>query len=423
MPTPIDWDPRPSHLVARWLPWTLAFPYYVLFGAYVITAVQVVTILAALQLMAAQSIRRFGNARPRDAVSVAVYAYCSAGAASILVAENYQFFFRAAARTMGIVLTFWVVRRAVRTPQAQIRLLRALVTAGSVAAVAFLLGALWYRWNGPDISLQFDDLRRSGGLSPFGNSNPVGGFFAMVLPIALAFALRRDASSARRVIPLIVLSTGLLATGSRSAFVAACVGVAATVSTGKKGTSSRRWAVVTAIVFGLFVFALPSVLMDRLQTGWRMDDYNSASRYLYWVVAFRVFAAHPILGIGLGNFLAVEPHTWLSSVDLSSVPVSVGLYALEHAHNVPLTVAAETGVLGLTALTGAMAAGIRAAFKGSTARERPVNRAIGAALLSFVAFGFFEYPLTLSSAPTAFALLAVVTTRDEGSGPRPRWRV
>ena len=67
--------------------------------------------------------------------------------------------------------------------------------------------------------------------------------------------------------------------------------------------------------------------------------FSKTERAAHWLAGVRMFAAHPLLGVGIGNYAAAypayHPRGWYAS--------------LEHAHNYYINIAAEAGIVGLTA--------------------------------------------------------------------------
>jgi hypothetical protein len=69
------------------------------------------------------------------------------------------------------------------------------------------------------------------------------------------------------------------------------------------------------------------------------DDYPTAERLAHWIAGLRMFFDHPLTGVGIGNYPAVY----------SQYYVTIFVNSLGHAHNYYINIAAETGVIGLTA--------------------------------------------------------------------------
>ncbi len=122
-----------------------------------------------------------------------------------------------------------------------------------------------------------------------------------------------------------------------------------------------------------------------------MDPNTALLRFGYWISGLHMFAAHPITGVGLGNFGTAYPHYQI-----------VGAGDVKPAHNDYLQAASETGIFGLIAFLG-----FWAYFAAANARSilRESDRAmrwfragvfagvIGFLLHSFVDFNFFNASL------------------------------
>jgi len=100
----------------------------------------------------------------------------------------------------------------------------------------------------------------------------------------------------------------------------------------------------------------------------------------------RVIADNPVLGVGEGNFPGASSAQGL--IDVGGVPY-------DHAHNVFLTIAAETGMLGLVFflafLGGTVQAGVRA-LRARTAEHYPLALAVVASLIGLLVVSLSEYP-------------------------------
>ena len=122
-----------------------------------------------------------------------------------------------------------------------------------------------------------------------------------------------------------------------------------------------------------------------------MDPNTALLRFGYWMSGLHMFAAHPITGVGLGNFGTAYPHYQI-----------LGAGDVKPAHNDYLQAASETGIFGLIAFLG-----FWAYFAAANARSilRESDRAmrwfragvfagvIGFLLHSFVDFNFFNASL------------------------------
>ena len=75
-------------------------------------------------------------------------------------------------------------------------------------------------------------------------------------------------------------------------------------------------------------------------------NFSTVERLAHWIAGLRMFAAHPILGVGAGNYDAAY-----AKYALPDWPDALG-----YAHNYYINVAAETGILGFVAFLALTAA-------------------------------------------------------------------
>ena len=246
---------------------------------------------------------------------------------------------------------------------------------------------------GPPGFILFDRFMRAFGT--FEQPNPYAGYLALIVPVALGvvvsvisnrysvFSYRFSVSSQQSVVKskqltvnnrasfrtlitdywiLVTVLTALAAmlaavlmSWSRGAWLGVGAGLVVAVV-----VQSRR-ALVFSIVaaFALtFVILLssiniiPAAVADRFSgvadyfgvfdvRGVKVDDANFAivERMAHWQAAWGMLLDHPLFGVGIGNYAAVYPAYALPQWD----------DPLGHAHNYYLNVAAETGLVGLTA--------------------------------------------------------------------------
>lgn len=82
-------------------------------------------------------------------------------------------------------------------------------------------------------------------------------------------------------------------------------------------------------------FLKGNALKDLMPQGWQ-DDRNLVSRAATYRSAWRIFLAHPVAGVGLGNFYREAQALGREGPGAGDT----------HAHNLPLQMLAETGILG-----------------------------------------------------------------------------
>jgi len=190
---------------------------------------------------------------------------------------------------------------------------------------------------------------------------------ALALATGLVATARRPGSQLAfgAAIPLLVV--GLVATESRGGMLAAIVAMALAVAVAKRG---RIWvvALLTAIVaVAAFWFAATPSAFERVT-----DTANQGNgRGSLWKVAGEISVDHPVIGVGLGNFQVEAPEYVRGNGELERVS-----FIAERAHvvhNVYLQILAETGIVGLGLLLGAIAMSISAATAAARRFERIGN--------------------------------------------------
>jgi O-antigen ligase len=196
-----------------------------------------------------------------------------------------------------------------------------------------------------------EDLRVYG---TFAQPNPYGGFlnFGLTLAVALAFFGRdfRERWLAAGAGVLLLGSQSLA--GSRGALLGllAALIVMATVGWRRERLAAIIAAVsIPLIAIGWLTNLIPLRFQQAALGQLRVSDalngtvtsanFSTVERLAHWIAGLRMFAAHPILGVGAGNYNATY-----AMYALPDWPDALG-----HAHNYYINAAAETGILGLVA--------------------------------------------------------------------------
>jgi O-antigen ligase len=244
----------------------------------------------------------------------------------------------------------------------------------------------------------------------FEQPNPYAGYLGLIIPIAAGIAAasvvghpsdggRKTEDGGRKFFPLtfsslalaalLAMLAALLMSWSRGAWIGVGAGlIVATIA------QSRRAFVFSAIAaFALaFVILLSSVnvippaIAERFGgiadyfgvldvRGVKVDDANFAivERMAHWQAAAMMFAERPLLGVGIGNYAPAYPAYALPRWD----------DPLGHAHNYYLNVAAETGIIGLTAYSILWAAAFWQSWRAVRV-TRGWHRGIAAGLLGML---------------------------------------
>jgi len=228
----------------------------------------------------------------------------------------------------------------------------------------------------------------------FAHSNVLAFFLLLSIPPALALASRR---APRLRIPMLVSAglalAGLLLTLSRGGLVG--LGLALLILLAWR--PYRRTALVLLAVITAFAMinleALSSpdeltVVGDRLSTLTNPDVVRTDPRFAIWASTPAIILDHPLIGVGASNYGEVAPGYGLSGI--------AGLSYVDHAHNILLTFAAETGLVGLVlALLFACSvgwAGVRS-LRGRHDSRFPLALSLCAALTGLALTSMGEYPI------------------------------
>jgi len=139
---------------------------------------------------------------------------------------------------------------------------------------------------------------------------------------------------------------------------------------------------LTALVLTPLLLLSPSSPLQRFMTPSHGDQESVENRELLWMAGLRMVEAHPVVGIGAGNFktlVSTDP-TWPTGRSWV-------------AHNTYLEVAAELGVPGLLLFLGVIAGSYITARRVARGRASPVIRqvaeALQPALAGFAVASFF----------------------------------
>lgn len=287
----------------------------------------------------------------------------------------------------------------------------AMVFLAGISQAAIGIYQFIFKW-GPEGFLLFGRFIRAFGT--FEQPNPYAGYLALIAPVALGFAFAVFSNHAQRlvfrrrageseywllntgyfglaIIALVATLTAIVMSWSRGAWLGVGAGLIVTIV-----VQSRRAFIMSLIAAFVLTFAIllssinliPSVVADRFSgitdyfgvfdvRGVKVDDANYAivERMAHWQSAAMMFAARPILGVGIGNYATAYPQFSLPRWD----------DPLGHAHNYYLNVAAETGLMGLGAYLILWASAFWQSWRAvRTSNASSVWRGIAAGLLGML---------------------------------------
>jgi O-antigen ligase len=202
--------------------------------------------------------------------------------------------------------------------------------------------------------------------SIFWDPNIYGRYLALAITIAMAALLWAKERRALALLTALVaaLWLGLVPTFSQSSFAALLAGLAVLAAL----RWSLRWTlaavgagVVLAVVVVLFTGGNSTISTSRINidTGGRFNLISGGTE---------LFAQRPVWGYGAGSF----PRAYREHIATKKTPVAV-------SHTQPVTVAAEQGLLGLTAYGALLVAALWTMSSGLLAGGEGAASRLGAA--------------------------------------------
>jgi O-antigen ligase len=242
--------------------------------------------------------------------------------------------------------------------------------------------------------------------SLFFDPNIYGRFLAMVM-LALAAGVlwaRRTRDVLLGAALLALLWAGLVLSFSQSSFTALLVGLAVLAAL----RWTVRWtaaAVTAAVVVGAAIVLLAPGSINLDLGSSKSTDKATSGRLDLIEGGGRLFRDQPILGWGSGSFETA----YRREEDVSSER------AVTASHTIPITVAAEQGIVGLAVYLALLAAALARLFSRGV-RGSPLRAYVAAAFVALLVHtmlyaAFLEDPLT-------WALLAIGTALAAGAPAR-----
>lgn len=174
----------------------------------------------------------------------------------------------------------------------------------------------------------------------FGSPNMLGGYLAVVLVVGLL--LYTNASSKQRIIislGQIAVVAGLVLSFSRSAWLAALIGIATLVFVTIREHKTIKFILFQSTLYlfliaGL-VYVFQPLFLPRLEVSGRVESRSFNERTAQYAEAKRLFFSHPWLGVGPGEYTLALHDSLGSPASLSKV---------QPVHNAFLLVLVEFGV-------------------------------------------------------------------------------
>jgi O-antigen ligase len=165
------------------------------------------------------------------------------------------------------------------------------------------------------------------------------------------------------LVGVVIMFAGLVTTLSREGLVALAAVMVGAVIFG--GRWRRRAAAL--LVIGITAMAGYYFVLAPLASRQRVTMTDTSGRTDIWTVAWRVFDAHPVLGVGTDNFILVESR-YINQP--GAVSASFFITAPRVAHDAFLEALVDLGVPGLLTLLAVLGCCIGAAVRAAWIFER-----------------------------------------------------
>lgn len=176
-----------------------------------------------------------------------------------------------------------------------------------------------------------------------------------------------------------------------------------------------------------------ALLTSFVSRRWRLGsspgpEGGLAWRLGAWTDALNVIRAHPLAGVGLGNYVAVR----VTTLPASMAVVSPDQMTLLHPHNIFLQQVAEVGILGGVAYLALWATALWAGWQSSARMQTRFGPALGVfyAFVAIAVMNMGENMFLEAVAPErvrlhtiAWILMAVVVAEWTRAPPRETYRL
>lgn len=195
-----------------------------------------------------------------------------------------------------------------------------------------------------------------------------------VLALGLALVARRSPGARLAALGAAgVCGISIVFTVSRSGMVSMAVAIVAGLLLAGHGRRVQAFGaglVLTVVVVTYFAAFAPAAVTQRITT-----PETGSGREDLWLVGWRMAEAHPVQGVGAGNFPVASIHYLLRPGAVLRDDYIVQVPKV--AHNIYLGTLAELGVVGLALFCGILAFALSCAARAARAFEARGDRDMG----------------------------------------------
>ena len=321
---------------------------------------------------------------PRDApvLTYTLFALVVWSLASMIWASDRSLTLHSASRLVQLVALIFVTYSAVRKPRDLLILVWAFLI-GAVVTSTYALANGTLRGG-----------RLTGGLF---NPNDLAAeiVIAIVMATFLLISARRAWVGLLFLALLSVFAVVFVQTQSRSGIIAltAAFAFALVVAGPLRGRLTAVILIAASICLAYYVYVAPPQFRERVTSIVSGTSQASPLREDTWKIALQMTRAHPVRGVGLGNFPALESQYFTSNLDVLEIG-QLRRFELV-VHNTYLEILAELGIIGLILFSTILARTVgRAAailvMRGKEGGTRIVTRAIVAATVGVMTSQVFN---------------------------------
>src|SRR5215216_1329301 len=262
-------------------------------------------------------------------------------------------------------------------------------------------------------------LKPNQGYGQFINKNHFAYLMEMSFGLGLGLALAGGFKRERLMIYVALLLpiwTGLVLANSRGGILAMLTQiVVAALFLMSRQSIALRAALIIVLVAGI-LFGMLWLGGDRLASNFEAATNElsttraGASRNEIWRATLKMFAAHPILGVGLGGY-------WIG---ITAYHDASGLMTPQEAHNDYLELLSSGGVIGFAIGVWFAVAVVRAARRNLSSKMRPVRIGAILGIVGIAAHSLVDFGLHILVNAIVFLALIMIATTNKSDPFHPR---
>ena len=361
----------------------------------------------------------------RSATTIAILVFLAVSSVSIAFAVNRHEAFTALSHLLAGGGLYLLLTGHTRERRFFSHLFNGVVFSGLVVFVYAILQykdidlpALWGKTIGTTPTI---------GVSSLGNVNFLAEYLAVIINFALFLYLAgiTIAGNVFYSIPILLLFASLIITLSRSGWISLAIAVICSIFLMLRYMRGRRSRLYLRFAWRklLILFMLASIvffaanrmkpftdnLTFELETLFtEAPQQTNIQRIFIWQRTLEMIRDHPIRGVGIGNFKIEYPRYR----SVAEREISGGRTRIERTHNDFLQIAAETGIIGISAFLWIVVLSLRNGIKVLSSHAGSIWKAVTIALLggliAIMVNALFNFPL-LNPTPAVYFWIIVAS--------------